>query len=276
AVACLIITRTQVDYWVDEISLWQHALNIEDSPLARNGLGRALLHAGKVDESEKVFNAALETYPRFGTTRYNLALVLERKGEYEKAQQLLRPFADQARIASRNDEFIDAQFHMGRLAALLSRWDEAAEALREAIKRNDVIAELHAELGYVYAEQKRTDAARMEFARALELDANWTRTSIGYASKLATDPKPARGDGPLAILCAQEVCYAMEEKEPGPLDVLAAAYAQDGKFSQAVETAKKALPLCENSQSAELVPSIRERIDLYEKQKPFHRNENTE
>src|SRR5262249_3036113 len=145
------------------------------------------------------------------------------------------------------------------------------EILQRAIKQDDSVAELHAELGYVYAEQKRRDDAKAEFKRALLLAPEWPWTTLGYASKLATDPKPTPGDGPLAVLLAKEACYAFEEKEPGTLDALAAAYAQNGQFDQAVKTAKRALTLCDGSQPADLAPAIRDRIRLYEKNQPFHR-----
>ena len=52
------------------------------------------------------------------------------------------------------------------------------------------------------------------------------------------------------------------------LDTLAAAYAEAGRFADAVQTAKKALELA-TQQEARLVASIQARLRLYQARTPF-------
>jgi hypothetical protein len=57
-------------------------------------------------------------------------------------------------------------------------------------------------------------------------------------------------------------------KNPEMLDILGAAYAQAGRFSEAVNTAKDAKVLAEEMAMQELVATLGERIELYKQGRP--------
>ena len=59
-------------------------------------------------------------------------------------------------------------------------------------------------------------------------------------------------------------------RNPAYLDTLAAAYAEAGRFPEAVSTAQKALDLAEHQNRAPLVDGLNTRIKLYESQQPYH------
>ncbi len=54
------------------------------------------------------------------------------------------------------------------------------------------------------------------------------------------------------------------------LDALAAAYAEAGRFSEAVATASKALDLATQQHQQTLAEGLRTKIALYQAGKPFH------
>jgi len=54
------------------------------------------------------------------------------------------------------------------------------------------------------------------------------------------------------------------------LDTLAAAYAEAGRFSEAVETAKRALNLTAAQNNKPLAEAIQSRLKLYEANSPYH------
>ena len=58
-------------------------------------------------------------------------------------------------------------------------------------------------------------------------------------------------------------------KEPAILDALAAAYAEAGRFTDAVQTARRALDLAVQSNEPQLAGALRGRLALYEAGKPF-------
>jgi transcription elongation factor GreA-like protein len=57
-------------------------------------------------------------------------------------------------------------------------------------------------------------------------------------------------------------------KDPYFLDTLAAAYAENRNFKEALRISRNALKLAESSENKDLVKSLREEITLYEAGKP--------
>jgi hypothetical protein len=78
-------------------------------------------------------------------------------------------------------------------------------------------------------------------------------------------------DGPQAVALAARLCEAAGAKNPVSLRILAAAYAEAGKFPQAVETAEKALALI-NPPDAPSAEAIRLDLRLYREGKPLRLN----
>ncbi len=62
---------------------------------------------------------------------------------------------------------------------------------------------------------------------------------------------------------------ALSKGEVNALDTLAAAYAEAGQFSEAVQTAQKALELATEQKKKSLAESLKAKISLYEAGTPF-------
>jgi cytochrome c-type biogenesis protein CcmH/NrfG len=90
---------------------------------------------------------------------------------------------------------------------------------------------------------------------------------LGLAKLLAAAGDVSLRNGPEAVRIASSVCRLTENKDPESLDVLAAAYAQAGKFELAVETSKKALELARAKGDKQLVGRISARLRLYKQSK---------
>ena len=87
---------------------------------------------------------------------------------------------------------------------------------------------------------------------------------------LSTSPDATVRNGAEALELAQRAAQISKEQDPSVLDTLAAAYAETGKFPEAVETTQKALELAmqqENAQS--LIEGLKVRRALYEANTPF-------
>ena len=59
------------------------------------------------------------------------------------------------------------------------------------------------------------------------------------------------------------------QQEPAILGTLAAAYAEAGRFSEAVETAKRALALATRHDRTELLDALRTQLKSYKAGKPY-------
>jgi len=86
-----------------------------------------------------------------------------------------------------------------------------------------------------------------------------------YAWTLATSPVAAYRDGPAAVQYATAACDWTSWKAGYVLDTLAAAYARDGKFDQAVKWQRVAV----ETTGAKDHSVFSERLELYENRRPY-------
>ena len=100
------------------------------------------------------------------------------------------------------------------------------------------------------------------------IDPNNLTAISDLAWLLATCPKDDIRDGAQAVELAEKACKATGHKIAALMDTLAAAYAEAGRFPEAIDTATKALGLAEPKQKS-LAERIRRRLEQYKAGKPY-------
>jgi len=73
---------------------------------------------------------------------------------------------------------------------------------------------------------------------------------------------------------AEKLCKLTDYKEPLALDALAAAYAEVGRFAEAVHKAEKAHRLALISGPEELIAGVKKRLQLYQAGSPYRQSLN--
>jgi Flp pilus assembly protein TadD len=86
---------------------------------------------------------------------------------------------------------------------------------------------------------------------------------------LATNPNASIRNGPEAVELAQRAARLSDAREPAILGTLAAAYAEAGRFPEALQTARKAVELASEQNKPSLAKSVEAKIPLYEAQTPI-------
>ena len=86
---------------------------------------------------------------------------------------------------------------------------------------------------------------------------------------MATSPLASLRNGEEAVEIARRADQLSGGREPAILGTLAAAYAEAGRFSEALQTARKALDLAAQQNKQPLAKSIRAQIRLYESGRPY-------
>jgi hypothetical protein len=85
----------------------------------------------------------------------------------------------------------------------------------------------------------------------------------------ATNPKPELRDGAEAVRLAEEACRITQRRQTAMLDTLAAAYAEAGRFEQAVRTTEEIRTLALAAHDAVTADTARQRLKLYQAGKAY-------
>ncbi|MGA3285033.1 MAG: hypothetical protein ABSD57_11325, partial [Verrucomicrobiota bacterium] len=109
--------------------------------------------------------------------------------------------------------------------------------VQESRRKKKADAELELALTFL-AKQQLSDAAN-HFQRVLELDTNSYPALNNLAVLRAMAPDPSLRNGNEAVRLAERACQQTQYKEVVPIRTLAAAYAEAGRFDDAVVTIQK-------------------------------------
>jgi Flp pilus assembly protein TadD len=131
-------------------------------------------------------------------------------------------------------------------------------------------AEVDTSLAIVLAGCGRYAEAAAHFRHAAELQPDGLECQRNWAWLRATCPVAALRDGADAVEHARHANQLCEGKQADVLDTLAAAYAEAGRFPEAVSTARQALELARQQNNASLMNLLPARLALYKAGKPFH------
>jgi tetratricopeptide (TPR) repeat protein len=169
--ACLVLTRWQVGYWKNSVTLWEHALEVTpENFTAHYNLGLAFALRGNLHEAFRHFSVARRLNPEHAEPLSNMGVILTRQGKLSEAS---RHFAAAVKI---KPEDALLRFNLGCALAQQGQLEGAVEQLRQAVNlRPDVIPFLttleaaYAKLGR-YAEAETTARAALRLAAAAQPD----------------------------------------------------------------------------------------------------------
>jgi tetratricopeptide (TPR) repeat protein len=164
AVALAAVTRQQIPYWNDSLTLWTHDIEVTwEHPLALNNLGTAFEERNNLTEAADCYAKAVRILPTYDTPLFHLATVLQKLGRNAEATE---QFEKYCRLLPRSpwahDYLGRALFNQGNLAA-------AREHHMEAIHLDPNLASAHYNLGMVEVSLNHFPAAVACFEKALSL-----------------------------------------------------------------------------------------------------------
>jgi tetratricopeptide (TPR) repeat protein len=225
---------------------------------------RGLAHALDRQSANAVteYRHAIRENPHFPEAHNNLARVLARMGRFEDAIEEL------SRAVELDPTLPRARFGLANLLERQGRTEEAIHHYREAIRGGpDPMA--YCNLGILLLGEGQSEEAADLFEKAIEIDPADIRSMNNLAWLLATSPSGEIRDGARAAELAEAVCEATGHRSARFLDTLAAAYAEAGRFSEAIGIAERALDLTAGDEGD--AEAIGARLALYRRGEPYRR-----
>lgn len=206
---------------------WKKALELNpNDPFANNDLGTHLLKKGRLDEAIVYFQKAVEAKPEYADAQNNLGIALTQEGKL----------------------------------------DEASAHLQKAQEDDRRNLQTYYNLGALYYMQGKIPEALAQWREGLQVDSDNLPLLKQAAWVLATHPSASVRNGGEAVELGGRAVKVSGGKDPVALDTLAAAYAEAGRFPEAVETARQALAIAPQPLSDE----VKAHLALYESNRPFH------
>jgi len=296
--ALICSARVQTSYWSESQSLWEHALAVTpdnetarehlseayldkerindaivqgreavklapDSADAYGVLGAALGRTSQLDEAIENLQTAEQLNPKLARVHYNLGNVFLKRGQiddaianYENELWLYPNFAEG------HNNLASGLFRKGRP-------DEAFEHLKTALKLNPNDPEALNNLGIALSQRGEMREAIAQWNKTLEVQPDNLEAQCNLAWIFATFPDASVRNGVRAVELAERAIKLSDGKNARIWRLTAAAYAEAGRFPDAIKAAQNGVALAEAERNAALVQTLEGNIRLFEENSPL-------
>jgi len=219
----------QTSYWRNSETLWTHALAVTPSnDVAENNLGIVLLGQNRLDEAITQFESALVLRSENGATHANLAKAFVQKGELDQA---------------------------------ISHYYKYLEIEPENGETRNIF-------GTILVQKGRVAEAISQWQNALAVDPENGNVKSNLAWVLATCPDARVRNDSRAVALAEDAVHLSGGNNPILLRTSAAAYAEAGRFPEAIHAAQSGFELATSQHNWALADEFQGNIALYESGTP--------
>ena len=230
-VACSLLTRHQLHYWRNSVALFEHTVEVTaDNHGAQFALGVGLEKEGQVRRAMVHYRVAVDILPSYA----------------------------------------EAHFNIGHLFRVQGAWQRAADEFVTTLRYKPRDLKFRLNLAGVLLEGGQTREAVQRFEEALQIDPDSTEALNNLAWMLAANSDPAIRNGARAVEYGERACQLTQFKQTTMVGTLAAAYAEAGRFADAVAAAEKACALAGQNGEQALLKRNRQLLELYRAGQPYH------
>ena len=262
--ALFVVTSQRARVFSIQESLMRDTL--AKNPLAsdaHNDLGVVLTKRNNLPEALAEFTAAVQTDPDNAAAQSNLGMVLVVQGNLGEAKSHFQ-------LALKTKPF-DPDTH-AKLASVLQAQGQfrLARAHLQMALRFKPTVDTRLQLADLLYHGNEFAGAVAQFREVIRVQPGLPDTLNNLAWVLATCSDNQVRSGDEAVRCAERACQLTQFKQAGYLSTLAAAYAEAGRFSEAISTAQIAIRLqiaAGANESADLNAQL---LAGYRAGRPFH------
>ena len=229
--ALAALTERQLQFWHDSVALFGHTVEVTPpNPPALFNLADGYQQAGETNLAINTYRVILKIVPGDLYSSHVLADLLAKQGHLAAAETVFN------RSLERKPD--DAQAHLG--------------------------------LANIYAAEGRVNDYISELNGVIRLNPDDVVTLNNLAWVLASDSHAENRDGARAITLAEHACELTKYEHTVFIGTLAAAYAEAGRFDEAVATAEKACEVAKRNGDTALLQSNEQLLERYRQHKPAH------
>jgi tetratricopeptide (TPR) repeat protein len=266
----------QTSYWRNSEALWTRALAVtSNNDVAHNNLGYLCDDRGELDKAISHFESAARIRSTKRDPHYNLASAfvqmnlgdaLARKGRSDEA---MVHYDEAIRL---QPDYGDAHYNRGSVLFAKGRVDEAVADLAKALEIHPYDADAHTTLGNALLQKGLLREAIAQYETALALAPQDPHSRNNLAWILATASDSSIRDGAKAVAFAEEAVKLSGGREPLFLRTLAAAYAESGRFSEAIAVAQQAAGIANMQAKPDMAKRLESDLVFFRGNLPLREN----
>ncbi len=225
-----------------------------------NSRGLSWYDKGDYGKAISDFDQAIRLHPKYADSYYRRGMAWLREGQYEKA------ISDYNEAIRLYPKYAGAHYNRGRAWYYEGQYDKAISDYDKAFRLFPKYANVYyIDRGIAWAAKGEYDKAISDYDEAIRFNPKDVNAYNGIAWLRATCPVARYRDGTQAVENARKACELTDWKDHRCLDSLAAAYAENGGFGEAIKWQQKAIELA----PAKIEADCRSRLTLYESRKPY-------
>jgi len=234
-----------------------------ESALAHNNLARVLQTQGRLEEAIEHYSAALRSDPTLAPAHNNLGVILLQKGRLAEGTAQLK---EAVRLQPGDYE---SRYNLATALNQEHKWTESADILAPLAATHGDDPNLDCQLALALAHSQKTREAMSYYAHALLRQPEFPEALSGLSWILATDMHPEIRNAEEAVRMAEGACALTNRKQAPMLMTLAAAYAEAGRFPEAISVASEALDLATKSSQREIQANCRDLLETFNSGQPW-------
>src|SRR6266568_5648939 len=213
---------------------------------AHYDLGNALLRKGNSQDAIAAYEKTLSIQARYPAAHYNLGIALDQNGQIDEA------IAHYREAVQEQPNYPKAYYLLGNDLLHKGRVDDAIAAYEQALKSRLTYPEAENNIGLAFLQKGRPSEAIAHWQNALAGQSDSVDTLNNLAWVLATFPESWIRDRKQALALAERANQLSGDNNPAVLRTLAAAYAENGRFTEAKVTAERGLQLANTKENLAL------------------------
>ena len=222
------LSYRQAAHWHDTESLWSYTLGLSpENDVALTGLAMIEVGRGQTDDAITHYRHALALRNGNAAAHYGLALALSQQRKIDEA---------------------------------IEHWQKSLEIQPDNLNARNSLGAALAGIG-------RTPEAIEQWQKTLALDPDNGNAANNLAWVLATSPDATLRDGAKAVAYAKRATNVPGGDNPLVYRTLAAAYAENGQFAEAISATEHAKQLAQAAGNSALASELNRCIELFRQQR---------
>jgi tetratricopeptide (TPR) repeat protein len=261
------VAYRQASYWKDSETIWLRTLAVtSNNAVAHKSLGGVLLKKAQVERAMFHLNEALRIAPdaigdhrdpENASLHQHLGIALAAKGQLDGAISHYRTALElRPDYHEVHEKLAGVLWRRGDIDQAILHWQKALE-----LRPDD--PNLHASIATAYTRQRRFADAISHYERSLAAAPDAVVTLNNFALVLATASAADARDGARAIELASRAEKLSNGENATAIRTLAAAYAETGRFEEAIHAAERARDIAAAQGDTTFVNEVALETDLY-------------